>query len=222
MRIVLLGAPGAGKGTQAKRLADRFHMRHLSSGDILRAEKSSGSDLGKTLAQYMDAGKLVPDDVVVRVMAQAIAAPRQETGLLLDGFPRTVPQARALDVQLEALGAPLDLVAAIDVPESLIVERITGRRSCPQCGEAYHVRFLPPRQAGVCDKCGSRLVQRDDDKEEVVRKRLAVYREQTEPLVEYYRRKDAGKVLFFDGAKAPDAVTADMVETLGRYQQSEG
>lgn len=219
MRIVLLGPPGAGKGTQAKRLAETFNMRHLSSGDILRAEKASGSELGAALASYMDAGKLVPDDVVVGVMAKAIAAPSDSDGLLLDGFPRTVPQAEALDDQLEELGAPLDLVVVLEVDEDEVVERICGRRMCPQCGAIYHVKYLRPKTDDVCDKCGHQgLSQRDDDKEEVVRKRLAAYRAQTAPLIGYYRSRSPEKVLIFDGNQEPDAVTADIVGRLREFR----
>jgi adenylate kinase len=217
MRIVLLGAPGAGKGTQAKRLADAFDMLHLSSGDILRAEKASGSELGAKLAEYMDSGRLVPDDVVVGVMAKAIADPSAAKGLLLDGFPRTVCQAEALDAQLVQLGASLDKVVVIDVSEDAVVERICGRRSCPQCGAIYHVAFLKPAVDGVCDKCGftGELDQRDDDKEDVVRQRLVAYKELTAPLIDYYTSTAADKVLSFDGNKGPDEVTADMAAALG-------
>jgi adenylate kinase len=216
MRIVLLGAPGAGKGTQAKRLAEKFDMLHLSSGDILRAQKSSGSPLGRKLAGYMDAGKLVPDDVVVDVMARAISAPSQARGLLLDGFPRTVGQAQALDSQLAALGTPLDRVVSIEVSEDAVVDRICGRRSCPKCGAIYHVKYLPPKVAGKCDRCGreGEFTQRDDDTEAVVRHRLAAYNKLTAPLVEYYRCAVPEKVLTVDGNRPPDKVTADLVAKL--------
>lgn len=216
MRIVLLGAPGAGKGTQAKRLADKYDMVHLSSGDILRAEKASGSALGRKLASFMDAGKLVPDDIVVEIMAKAISTPRKVRGLLLDGFPRTVPQAEALDKQLERLGTPLDQVVQIDVSEDVVVDRICGRRSCPKCGAIYHQKYLPPKVAGRCERCGfeGQLVQRDDDTEPVVRQRLAAYNKLTVPLLDYYRRVSAEKVLVVDGNRPPDAVTADLVAML--------
>ncbi len=216
MRIVLLGAPGAGKGTQAKRLAEQFDMQHLSSGDVLRAEKASGSELGQSLSQYMDAGQLVPDDVVVSVMAKAISAPSDKAGLLLDGFPRTVGQAEALDKQLDELGSPLDLVVDIQVPDERIVARICGRRSCPECGAIYHVEFLKPKTPGVCDKCGfeGKFSLRADDREDVVRERLAAYNEYTAPLVGYYRGGDAGRVLRVDGDKSPDDVTTEMMSML--------
>ncbi len=216
MRIVLLGAPGAGKGTQAKRLAETFDMLHLSSGDILRAEKASGSDLGAKLASYMDAGKLVPDDVVVGVMAKAISDPAAGKGLLLDGFPRTTPQAEALDAQLETLQTPVDKIIVIDVCEDAVVERICGRRSCPKCGAIYHITFIKPAVEGVCDKCGfaGEFDQRADDKEDVVRQRLMAYNELTAPLIEYYKDSAAEKVMIFDGNKSPDDVTADLVAEL--------
>ncbi len=219
MRVVLVGPPGAGKGTQAKRLADQFGLKHLSSGDILRAEKASGSDLGKTLAQYMDAGQLVPDDVVVGVMAKAVGQ-YAEQGLLLDGFPRTVPQAKSLDEQLDKQGTPLDVVAVIEVPDDKIVNRICGRRSCPECGAIYHVEFLKPAKPGECDKCGYKgeFEQRGDDTEQVVRQRLSTYHAQTAPVIEYYKQVSPGKIETFDGDQAPDAVTAEMVQRLQAKQ----
>lgn len=207
-----MGPPGAGKGTQAKRLADRFAMVHLSSGDILRAEKASGSSLGRELASYMDAGKLVPDETVVSVMAKAVAA--ADKGLLLDGFPRTVPQAQALDKQLAQAGKPLDAVVVITADSNEIVGRITGRRSCPQCGKAYHVKFLPPRKENICDVEGAGLTQRSDDSEAVVRQRLEAYYRQTEPVIAYYRGCNGMTVLEVNGSASPDAVTAAMVGAL--------
>ena len=208
-----MGPPGAGKGTQAKRLAERFAMRHLSSGDILRAEKASGSALGIELATFMDAGKLVPDETVVSVMAKALTS-GGEQGLLLDGFPRTVPQAQALDAQLERAGKPLDAVAVITCDDDLIVKRIAGRRSCPKCGKAYHVTFLPPKKAGVCDDCGSSLTQRSDDNEAVVRQRLDAYNRQTEPVIGYYRSRSGLPVVEVDGSAAADGVTTKLADAL--------
>jgi len=218
MRIVLMGPPGAGKGTQAKRLAETFEMIHLSSGDILRAERSSGSELGRTLKSYMDAGELVPDEIVVEIMAGAISSQPAEKGLLLDGFPRTVAQAEALDAQLAGLGRPLEAVLVIDVPEALLVGRITGRRHCPKCGKAYHTRFMPPAEDNRCDDCGTELLQRADDTEQVVRERLAAYRGQTEPVIAYYRDRGGVKVVAVDGSGTPDEVSqllAGAVEALG-------
>jgi len=209
-----MGPPGAGKGTQAKRLAEKFKLAHLSSGDIFRAEKTSGSALGVRLAQYMDAGQLVPDDVVVSVMAKAVTS--AAGGLLLDGFPRTVPQALALDEQLAKASKPLDAVVVITAGDERIVERITGRRSCPRCGRIYHVKHLRPRNGQACDDDGAALVQRDDDKEDVVRRRLKAYYSQTEPVIEYYRRPGGAKVVELDGNRQPDEVTAAMVEAIER------
>jgi adenylate kinase len=209
-----MGPPGAGKGTQAKRLAERFGLAHLSSGDIFRAERASSSPLGRKLAEYMDAGRLVPDEIVVEIMAKAMTAGGGEGGLMLDGFPRTVPQAEALDAQLAEAGQPLDAVVVIDASEEAIVRRITGRRSCPQCGKAYHVTFIPPQKAGVCDACGAALVQRDDDTEPVVRERLAAYNAQTEPVIDYYRTRGQAKVIEIDGEKPPDEVAARLAEAL--------
>jgi len=209
-----MGPPGAGKGTQAKRLVEKFGMDHLSSGDIFRAERASGSRLGEKLAEYMDAGKLVPDDVVVEIMAKAITGSDAEGGLMLDGFPRTVPQAEALDAQLDRAGKPLDAVAVITASPEVIVERITGRRSCPKCGKAYHVRFMPPAEKGLCDSCGTKLVQRDDDTEAVVRERLDAYNAQTQPVIGYYRRRGKLKMIEIDGDKSPGNVTADLVGAL--------
>jgi adenylate kinase len=211
-----MGPPGAGKGTQAKRLAEKFRMQHLSSGDILRAEKAGGSELGKTLGEYMNAGKLVPDDVVVRVMAKAVS--ECPAGLLLDGFPRTVAQAEALDAQLAAAKAPLDAVVVITADDDAIVTRITGRRSCSKCGTAYHVQFLRPKKDDVCDACGAKLSQRDDDREDVVRNRLATYNRQTEPVIGYYRGRGGLPVVEIDGMASPDAVTAAMVAAVEKLQ----
>lgn len=211
MRLVLMGPPGAGKGTQAKRLAERFKMTHLSSGDILRAERGSGSDLGVKLKSFMDRGALVPDDIVVSIMAAAVAA--QASGLLLDGFPRTVPQAVSLDEQLNKLHRPLEAVLVIDTPATMLLERITGRRSCPQCGRVYHVKYLPVPADGLCETCQSKLVQRADDTAEAVSKRLDAYRRQTAPVIVYYT-KAGRKVITVDGAASPDQVTARVVEAL--------
>jgi adenylate kinase len=214
MRVLLMGPPGAGKGTQAKRLSVRFDMAHLSSGDILRAERASGSDLGNRVKAYMDAGDLVPDPIIVEVMAKAIAEIPVDKGLLLDGFPRTVAQAETLDAQLGELSCPLQAVLVIDTPDELLVERITGRRSCPQCGAVYHVKYMPPANDNVCDKDGAELVQRTDDTESVVRERLAAYRRQTAPVIDYYKAADRQEVVYIDGSGSPDEVTALAVAAL--------
>ncbi|MCD4699732.1 MAG: adenylate kinase [Phycisphaerae bacterium] len=214
MRVVLMGPPGAGKGTQAKRLVEKFGMVHLSSGDILRAERSSGSELGEKLKSYMDAGELVPDEVVVKIMAGAVAKQDPQKGLLLDGFPRTIIQAEALDEQLDRLGLPLEAVLIVEADESLLVERITGRRSCPNCGSVYHVKNIPPVKEGVCDSCGAELVQREDDTEAVVRQRLAAYRKQTEPVIDYYAAGER-KMVRLDGAAPLEQVAQQAAEALG-------
>ncbi len=218
MRVVLMGPPGAGKGTQAKRLVDKFGMTHLSSGDIFRAEKASGSELGEKLSSYMDKGALVPDEIVVEMMAKAIM--NVDGGLLLDGFPRTVAQAEALDKTLQQAGAPLDAVVLITADDDAIVDRITGRRSCPQCGKAFHVEFLPSAKGEYCDVCEGdiKLTQREDDKEATVRDRLAAYKAQTEPVIDYYRNSGEVKVVEVDGMQSPDEVTQDMVAALESLQ----
>ena len=213
MRIVLMGPPGAGKGTQAQRLAEKHKLLHLSSGDILRAERASPSELGRKLKTYMDAGELVPDEIVVEIMAKAIAFQPANQGLLLDGFPRTVAQAKSLDSQLAKLNSPLDAVLVIEVDDSLLVERITGRRSCPNCGRVYHMKYLPPRVDERCDECSTKLVQRPDDTEAVVRERLRAYRRQTQPVIEYYKT-GGRKVIAVDGSASPDDVTARVAQAL--------
>jgi adenylate kinase len=188
MKIVVLGAPGAGKGTHCKRIADRYHVAHLSSGDILRRERAEGTKLGKKAQSFMDAGALVPDDLIVQMMSTAVrkAGP---SGYVLDGFPRTVNQAQALDESLAGDDGGIDIVVNLKVDDDVVLERITGRRSCPKCGAVYHVKNMPPKVDGVCDLDGTKLVQRPDDTEEVVKNRLETYYRQTEPVVDYYRTK---------------------------------
>ncbi len=212
MRVVLMGPPGAGKGTQAERLVEKFGMKHLSSGDIFRAEKASGSELGEKLAEIMATGALVPDDIVVEMMAKAITA--VEGGLLLDGFPRTVAQAETLDKTLDELGAPLDAVVLITADDGAIIERICGRRSCPSTGKIYHIKNMPPKVEGICDETGEKLVQREDDREDVVRQRLDAYKKQTEPVIAYYCEMGKVKVIEIDGMQKPDEVAAAMAESL--------
>jgi adenylate kinase len=209
-----MGPPGAGKGTQAQRLAEKFRMAHLSSGDIFRAEKASGSPLGQELSRYMEAGELVPDETVVSVMAKAIRETDAAGGLLLDGFPRTVEQARALDEQLAASDTPLDGVAVIRVDDEVVVERITGRRIAPSTGRVYHVKYMPPRNDNVDDETGETLIQRDDDTEEVVRQRLNAYHQQTAPVIEYYKTRSAVPVLEVPGEKTPEEVNDSLVAAL--------
>lgn len=221
MRIVMMGAPGVGKGTQAGRLVEAYGLAHLSSGDIFRAEKAGGSDLGRKLAEYMDSGRLVPDDIVVEIMAKVIADNNGEAGLLLDGFPRTVAQAEALDAQLAQMGKPLDAVVIITAPDEAIIKRIVARRSCPKCGKAYNVESMPPRRDELCDLCDTRLTRREDDTEELVAERLAAYREQTEPVIAYYRSRPDMRVIEIDGGRKLDEVTAAMTAAL-RPRPAEG
>jgi adenylate kinase len=211
MRVVLLGAPGAGKGTHCKRIVARYGLLHLSSGDILRRERAEGTALGKKAQSYMDAGTLVPDDLIVEMMSKAIqAAPAG--GYVLDGFPRTVRQAEALDRALAKGNNGIDVVINLQVNDNVVVERITGRRSCPKCGAVYHVKNMPPQRDGVCDHDGAALVQRPDDTAEVVKNRLATYYEQTEPVVEYYKARRDVRDVPADGEA--DAVAATLFEEL--------
>ncbi|HPC94305.1 MAG TPA: adenylate kinase [Sedimentisphaerales bacterium] len=211
MRVVLLGAPGAGKGTHCKRIVARYGLLHLSSGDILRRERAEGTVLGKKAQSYMDAGTLVPDDLIVEMMSKAIQeAP--ECGYVLDGFPRTVKQAEALDRALAKTKSGIDVVINLQVDDNVVVERITGRRSCPKCGAVYHVKNMPPKREGICDHDGAALVQRPDDTAEVVKNRLATYYEQTQPVVEYYKTRRAVRDVPADGEA--DAVAAMLFEEL--------
>ena len=197
MNIILLGPPGAGKGTQAKMLVDEYRMPQISTGDILRAAVKEGSQLGKEAKKCMDKGELVPDSVVIGIVEERIQQPDCEKGYMLDGFPRTVPQAEALDGMLANLSTKIDHVVSIDVDKEELVKRLTGRRTCRDCGAGFHVMFDPPKQEGVCDKCGGELYQRDDDNVETVSSRLEVYEAQTLPLIDYYQGQ--GKVRSIDG-----------------------
>lgn len=188
MKLILLGPPGAGKGTQAKMLTERFGIPQISTGDILRAAVKEGSPMGLKAKECMDAGALVPDEVVVGIVSERLQKEDCTSGFILDGFPRTLPQADALKETLQHLGKDLDAVVSLDVDCEELVERLTGRRTCVGCGKGYHVLFDPPSVADVCDACGKALFQRDDDQEETIRKRLDVYAKQTSPLIDYYRR----------------------------------
>lgn len=212
MIAVLLGPPGAGKGTQAKRLAQKMQALHLSSGDILRAEKAAGTELGKKATGYMDRGELVPDSLIIEMMLGKMTQERGKS-ILLDGFPRTLAQAEALDAGLARSGLKISRVVNIDVPDAEVERRITGRRSCAACGGVYHVEFAPPKVAFKCDKDGSELVQRNDDKPEVVRKRLLTYHQQTQPLVDYYSKH--GLLKDVDGTQSPEKVEAKVHAALG-------
>ncbi|NOY46535.1 MAG: adenylate kinase [Deltaproteobacteria bacterium] len=213
MRLILLGPPGAGKGTQAKRLIERYGIPQISTGDILRAAVRDGTDLGKKAKEYMDAGKLVPDEVVIGIIEERLQEADCAKGFILDGFPRTVAQADALNRVLANLGQAIDHVVSIEVPDEELVERLTGRRTCRGCGAMYHVKFSPPKAEGVCDKCGGELYQRDDDREETIRARLKVYHDQTAPLVEYYEK--AGLLRRIPGQGSVDEIYARIEGVLG-------
>ncbi len=187
MRVILLGPPGAGKGTQAKILTERYRVPQISTGDILRAAVAAGTPLGKEAKSYMDRGVLAPDEVVIGIVRDRLTESDCQSGYLLDGFPRTVTQAEALTRILKELGTPLPTVVSLEVSEEELVRRLAGRRTCEGCGEPFHAGFHPPRVSGICDKCGGNLIQREDDREETIRRRLQVYREQTEPLIGYYK-----------------------------------
>lgn len=206
MRIVLLGPPGAGKGTQAKRLAEAFGLAHLSSGDILRAERAAGTALGRKAQTYMDAGKLVPDDTIVAMMAENMGNAEGTGGYVLDGFPRTRAQAEALDRQLAAKGSRVDAAIELTVCDEVVAGRLTGRRSCPACGAVYHLEYMPPKQKGVCDKGCGQLQQRQDDTVEIVQQRLKTYHEQTEPISAYYREN--GLLCEVNGEGSIEAINA--------------
>lgn len=189
MKIIMLGAPGAGKGTQAKMIADKYQIPHISTGDIFRANIKNGTELGKEAKTYMDKGELVPDELTVRILLDRVAQPDCEKGYVLDGFPRTIPQAEVLDQELTKRNEKIDYAINVEVPDENIVRRMSGRRACVSCGATYHLVHIPPKKEGLCDKCGNELILRDDDKEETVKNRLGVYHDQTQPLIEYYSNK---------------------------------
>jgi adenylate kinase len=215
VRVILLGPPGAGKGTQAARLAEALSIPHVSTGDILRANVRERTELGRAAKGYMDAGDLVPDDVIIGMIAGRLDEPDAQSGFLFDGFPRTVPQAEALESLLIDRGTPLDVVLRLAVPEDEVLRRLTGRRTCGGCGRIYHLVFDPPASAGVCDDCGGALVQRDDDTEDVVLNRLEVYRAQTEPLEQFYW--DRGLLRDVEAIGAVDEVYERAREVLADY-----
>lgn len=212
MNLILLGPPGAGKGTQAKLLTDRFGIPQISTGDILRSAVKDGTPMGTKAKSFMDAGALVPDEVVVGIVRERLAKADCAQGFILDGFPRTVAQADALKKDLHDLGKDLDGVIALEVDNEALVERLTGRRTCRQCGRGYHVAFDPPRAADRCDACGGELYQRDDDREETIRKRLEVYDQQTAPLVAYYRQE--GLLARIDGMQEIGTVQEQILAVL--------
>lgn len=213
MKIIMLGAPGAGKGTQAEKLAAEYGLPHISTGDIFRKNIKEGTDLGKEAKGYMDAGKLVPDELTVRLLLDRVSNDDCKEGYILDGFPRTIPQAEALDEALEKLGEKIDFAIDVDVPDENIIGRMSGRRACLKCGATYHLQFIPPKKEGICDECGAELVIRDDDKPETVKNRLAVYHEQTQPLVDYYKKKEVYHAV--DGTQDVEAVFNSIRDILG-------
>lgn len=213
MKIIMLGAPGAGKGTQAGKIADKYHIPHISTGDIFRANIKEGTKLGMKAKEYMDQGLLVPDEVTIGMLLDRIKQEDCQKGYILDGFPRTIPQAETLTKALKDMGDEIGFAFDIDVPEANIISRMGGRRACLKCGATYHVTFAPPKKEGICDVCGSALVQRDDDKPETVQKRLAVYYEQTQPLIDYYREQ--GVLHTLDGTEGMEKVFSEITSILG-------
>lgn len=212
--LILLGPPGAGKGTQAGRIVEDYSIPHVSTGDMLRAAVKNQTTMGLEAKRYMDAGDLVPDSVVIGIVKERLQEPDTGAGFLLDGFPRTIPQAEALDDSLASIGRGVSKALAILVDEDELVRRLTGRRICRECQTPFHVMFSPPAVDGVCDKCGGELYQRDDDSEATVRNRLAVYNQQTEPLIAYYDRQ--GVLARIDGEQSPAAVYEELKEAIGR------
>ena len=213
MKIIMLGAPGAGKGTQAKMIEDKYGVPHISTGDIFRANIKNGTELGMEAKKYMDQGLLVPDELTVRILLDRVAQDDCKNGYVLDGFPRTIPQAEVLDSELTKLGDHIDYAINVDVPDENIVKRMSGRRACLTCGATYHIEHVPPKKEGICDVCGSELVLRDDDKPETVKNRLNVYHEQTQPLIDFYTEKGVLKTV--DGTVPMEEVFAAITAILG-------
>ncbi len=213
MKIIMLGAPGAGKGTQAKKIAEKYQIPHISTGDIFRANIKNGTELGNKAKTYMEQGLLVPDELVCDLVVDRVKQDDCANGYVLDGFPRTIPQAESLDGALKAMGQKVDYAVNVEVPDENIIRRMGGRRACLACGATYHVENIPPKKEGICDVCGAELVLRDDDKPETVKKRLNVYHEQTQPLIDYYT--NAGVLVEVDGTLAMDDVFAAICKVLG-------
>lgn len=213
MKIIMLGAPGAGKGTQAKQIADKYKIPHISTGDIFRANIKNNTELGQKAKQYMDQGLLVPDELTCDLVMDRIKQDDCKNGFILDGFPRTIPQAEALDAALDKINEKMDYAINVEVPDENIVNRMGGRRCCLNCGATYHVVTIPTKVEGICDRCGSPVVLRDDDKPETVQKRLTVYHDQTQPLIDYYEKQSILKTV--DGTKSMEAVFDDITAILG-------
>ena len=213
MKIIMLGAPGAGKGTQAKMIADKYMVPHISTGDIFRLNIKNGTELGMEAKKYMDQGQLVPDELTVKILLDRVAKDDCKNGYVLDGFPRTIPQAEVLDEALTKLGDKIDYAIDVDVPDENIINRMSGRRACVNCGATYHMVHVPPKKEGICDTCGSELILRDDDKPETVKNRLKVYHDQTQPLIDFYTEK--GILKSVDGTQDMNDVFASIVAILG-------
>lgn len=213
MKIIMLGAPGAGKGTQAKKIAEKYQIPHVSTGDIFRSNIKEGTQLGRKAKEYMDQGALVPDELTIGMLMDRIQQEDCKNGYVLDGFPRTIPQAESLQKAITEMGQKIDFAINVDVPDENIINRMSGRRACISCGATYHIVYNPSKIAGICDVCGSELVLRDDDKPETVKKRLAVYHDQTRPLIDYY--KEAGVLVNVDGTQELNKVFSDITDILG-------
>lgn len=213
MKIIMLGAPGAGKGTQAQMIADKYGIPHVSTGDIFRENVKNGTELGMEAKKYMDQGLLVPDELTVRILLDRVAKEDCKDGYVLDGFPRTIPQAKVLEDALNKLGDKIDYAIDVEVPDENIIRRMGGRRACLSCGATYHIEHVPPKKEGLCDECGQPLVLRDDDKPETVQNRLRVYQEQTQPLIEFYTERNVLKTV--DGTQDMQDVFNAIVEILG-------
>ena len=213
MKLIMLGAPGAGKGTQAKKIAQKYQIPHISTGDIFRANIKAGTELGMKAKAFMDQGQLVPDEVTIGMLLDRISQDDSKNGYVLDGFPRTIPQAESLTAALLERGEKIDYAVNVDVPDENIVNRMSGRRACVGCGATYHVVFNAPKQEDICDTCGEKLILRDDDKPETVQKRLTVYHDQTQPLIDYYNKE--GVLVEVDGTQDMEKVFQDIVKVLG-------
>lgn len=214
MKIIMLGAPGAGKGTQAKKIAQKYHIPHISTGDIFRANIKNGTELGKEAKTYMDQGLLVPDELTVKILLDRVAQEDCTPGYVLDGFPRTIPQAQVLEDALDKLGEKIDYAINVDVTDENIIHRMSGRRACLSCGATYHLEHIPPQKEGICDYCGQELVLREDDKPETVKNRLQVYHKQTQPLIDFYSNRGVLKMV--DGAVDLQDVFAEISAILDK------
>lgn len=213
MKLIMLGAPGAGKGTQAKKIAEKYQIPHISTGDIFRANIKAGTELGMKAKSYMDQGQLVPDEVTIGMLLDRISQDDSKNGYVLDGFPRTIPQAESLTSALLARGEKIDYAVNVDVPDDNIINRMSGRRACVGCGATYHVVYNAPKTEDICDTCGEKLILRDDDKPETVKNRLLVYHDQTQPLIDYYKKE--GVLVEVDGTQNLEKVFQDIVAVLG-------